>query len=52
MKLSFVRLVFVVTLFIISLSACSRAANREVAITIDDLPAGAANSMLAADITK
>jgi len=52
MKLSFVRLVFVVALFIISLSACLRAANREVAITIDDLPAGAANSMPAAAITE
>jgi peptidoglycan-N-acetylglucosamine deacetylase len=52
MKLSFVRLVVVVTLFIISLSAFSRAANREVAITIDDLPAGAANSMRAAEITE
>jgi peptidoglycan/xylan/chitin deacetylase (PgdA/CDA1 family) len=52
MKLSFVRLVFAVALFIISLSACSRAANREVAITIDDLPAGAANSMPAAAITE
>ncbi len=52
MKLPFVRLVFAVTLFVISLSACSRAANREVAITIDDLPAGAANSMPAADISQ
>ncbi len=52
MKLPFVRLVFVVSLFVISLSACSRAANREVAITIDDLPAGAANSMPAADISQ
>jgi peptidoglycan/xylan/chitin deacetylase (PgdA/CDA1 family) len=52
MRLSSVRLVFVETLFIISLSAGSRAANREVAITIDDLPAGAANSMPAAAIAE
>jgi peptidoglycan-N-acetylglucosamine deacetylase len=52
MKLPFVRLVFVVALFVLSLSARSKAEGREVAITIDDLPAGAANSMPAADISQ
>jgi peptidoglycan/xylan/chitin deacetylase (PgdA/CDA1 family) len=52
MRVPFVRLVLVIALFVISLSACSRAANREVAITIDDLPAGAANLMPAADISQ
>ncbi len=52
MKMRFAFLALVIVLFVISVPACSRAAGREVAITIDDLPAGAANSMTAADITQ
>ena len=51
MKIPFVFLACACALYLTAVPACSRAAGREVAITIDDLPAGAANLMPAADIT-
>ena len=51
MKIPFVFLACACALYLTVVPACSRAAGREVAITIDDLPAGAANLMPAADIT-